>query len=644
MTYILSVVISLLSGLIIMFLIMRRIENHSLSPTDEISEQPNVSDEQLERLKCELDNVKKENDDIKEVVLTEKKKYEDIIARANQEIQKLTTALSQIKTSSETTIDIATSIDTSKLNDKISKLEKEIADLEEELEETEDSLTEERKRLKKKIEECSKLEEDNETQLKALKQKERELEEVQHELGSVRIELEEKLEEIQVKNDSLSFVQGVLIAPKVKDSDIKSLSELIDKIVIFIQGELRDCINHWKPIRNESFFKEEANIWANSRKKIWLRNKTTIAFVGEFSAGKTSIVNRILSQDKPDVPKLPVSTKATTAIPTYVTGGSKNKPLFAFLTPDNILKEIDNTTFSIVTKEVLEQVKGVSSLIKYFVLKYNNENLKDLSILDTPGFNSNDEEDAIRTIEVINECDALFWVFDVNNGTVNRSSIKTIKDNLTKPLYIVINKVDSKSKGEVDKVEQLIKQQLKDEGLQVHGFIRFSSKAPLSDIMSTIQKIQKVEEEEYIDLLNAKVNASIKIVSKECNEAKNVCDANRKNIYELDRNFEQVISVLLDDCQEVQEIPYYDPENGFLNFRDPNYKISVERKEEFDALLSKIGEEHISSLKALFRKQKPIVEESQKALEVHSDLRHTLNMLAEINEKLKKLTYQLENI
>lgn len=90
-----------------------------------------------------------------------------------------------------------------------------------------------------------------------------------------------------------------------------------------------------------------------------------------------------------------------------------------------------------MNKDVLGQVKGISSLIKYFVMTYDNSNLKDLSVLDTPGFSSNDQEDAERTIEVINECDALFWVFDVNAGTVNSSSIKLIKEHL-KNLFILL--------------------------------------------------------------------------------------------------------------------------------------------------------------------------------------------------------------
>ncbi len=37
-------------------------------------------------------------------------------------------------------------------------------------------------------------------------------------------------------------------------------------------------------------------------------------------------------------------------------------------------------------------VRSRSSLIKYFVMTYKNPNLNGLSILDTPGFNSNDSE------------------------------------------------------------------------------------------------------------------------------------------------------------------------------------------------------------------------------------------------------------
>jgi len=201
-------------------------------------------------------------------------------------------------------------------------------------------------------------------------------------------------------------------------------------------------------------------------------------------------VNRILSQDNPNIPQLPVSTKATTAIPTYIAGGSTVS--YSFISGDGKRKTILKDTFKKVSKDILDQVKGASSLIKYFVMTYKNPNLNGLSILDTPGFNSNDNKDRERTIDVINECDALFWVFDVNAGTVNRSSISIIKERLNKPLYVVINKVDTKADSEVQKVENLIKKTLSDAGLQVQQFIKFSSKAPLASIMNPIKGVNKI--------------------------------------------------------------------------------------------------------------------------------------------------------
>ena len=156
------------------------------------------------------------------------------------------------------------------------------------------------------------------------------------------------------------------------------------------------------------------------------------------------------------------------------------------------MKVIDENTFRMVSKETLDQVKGISALIKYFVMSYPNQNLQGLSVLDTPGFNSNDKEDRERTIDVINECDALFWVFDVNAGTVNRSSIAIIKEKLNKPLYVVINKVDTKPKSEFDKVDALSRKTLADEGLSVQQFIRFSSKTPLEQIMNPIQSVERI--------------------------------------------------------------------------------------------------------------------------------------------------------
>ena len=411
--------------------------------------------------------------------------------------------------------------------------------------------------------------------------------------------------------ESLSFVKEILTAEKAKDASVSKLYSKVNDIREYISEELKDVLSDiidFNANVNDALFGNGLDRWAVTAKKSWINGKTSVAFVGEFSAGKTSIVNRILSQDDPDIPRLPVSAKATTAIPTYISGGEG--VYYQFVTPNNDLKSISEGTFKKVTKEVLDQVEGVSALIQYFVMTYKNPNLAKMSILDTPGFNSNDKEDAERTIEVINECDALFWVFDVNAGTVNRSSIELIKKHLTKPLYIVINKVDTKAKSEVDKVEQLIRKTLADAKLEIQGFIRFSSRAPLSDIMNPIKSIRHdSDKENYIDTLLQALNAWQNEQKKDVKNSQNEADKIRRQSENLVQKYNNAMNALAGDCETVSNIPQY---NSRIFSRD-DYRMSQEQYQEMNELLEQIRDQHTGNLFSLYTQQIEKVKELENA-------------------------------
>ena len=415
---------------------------------------------------------------------------------------------------------------------------------------------------------------------------------------------------------SLSFVQEVLSASVGNDTETKLLYERVDNVCNYVKEELRDCIKFsFNRIDNENLFKEDLQKWAIVKKKHWIAGKTAIAFVGEFSAGKTSIVNRILSQDDPNVPLLPVGSEATTAIPTYIAGGVFTS--YNFVTPTNTKKKLEEDTFKKVNKDVLGQVKGISSLIKYFVMTYDNSNLRDLSVLDTPGFSSNDQEDAERTIEVINECDALFWVFDVNAGTVNSSSIKLIKEHLKKPLYIVINKVDTKAETEVNLVEQLIRKTLRDEGVSVNGFIRFSAKSPLSDIMDPIKSIKHDETQmsylanltNYLNKLSEELNTTLKVANQKQMECFNKCDS-------LMDDYERVIRNMRNDCDDAKRIPH-EEEHWF---RDNNYEMSKSEYSQLTQKLNKISTINVRQLLDSYNQQIEMSRLSHEAYSMYRDL------------------------
>ncbi len=645
--YFIYIAIALLLGVILGFLL-----NRKKSDSDKTQLEPKhkeLDESVIEPLRSTADRLEAENKELKQKlsealasrttdlssdsedrIRAIESKYKALLEEANQQCLQLD---QQLKDATRGGASIPPAQEQSAL---VAEMKKKISKLEDDLEDFEDEIEDLKKDLSKSKDKVTSKEQENEKLNKELEKSKKEGEELEEKLSSVRDTLADKVEELNCKMESLNFIQEILSAEELSTDDVNNLYKRISAFESFVKGPYLDLNAHlysnynslnWGDKSGSEALQEKkkwvmdnCDQWVASKRKSWLDKKTTIAFVGEFSAGKTSIVNRILSQDNPNIPKLPVSTKATTAIPTYIAGG--NAVSYSFISGDGQRKEILEDTFKKVSKEILDQVKGVSSLIKYFVMTYQNKNLNGISILDTPGFSSNDNEDRERTIDVINECDALFWVFDVNAGTINRSSISVIKEKLNKPLYIVINKVDTKPESEIRKVEQLIKSTLEKAGLQVEQFIRFSSKSPLENIMAPIRNVPRSESREsFVSHIHNDLNELLDVFDKAIKTSTQDIGEKTKTINEIKDDIEEGIKDLKDECDRLSSIPTHEThffgsnkfemsEDEYLVFSDLIEEISGERidyinkkvKESLDAT-AEIENEYSwqSSLQSSFR-------------------------------------------
>lgn len=553
-----------------------------------------------------------------------KKKYESLLSETQAQVENLN---EQLKQKVEGNSDEALKVKLAEIN----RLKKQITDLQEEVEEFEDELEDYKKKLRKRETENDELKQD-------VDDKNRELQKLKQGIAVVKVELEDTMIELSLKKEALSFVQEILSATIAEDSSTKELYGKVDAVINFVEDELKEPMRMYCNTSEEKeLFDSELYRWAGVTKKSWIQGKTTIAFVGEFSAGKTSIVNRILSQDDPSVPLLPVSTKASTAIPTYISGGIST--FYRFVSPDNKLKNISESTFKSVNKEILDQIKGVSSLFQYFVMTYKNKNLDKLSILDTPGFNSNDKEDAQRTIEVINECDALFWVFDVNAGTINRSSIDLIKKHLKKPLFVVINKVDTKSKGEVDGVEKLIGSTLRKENIKVMQFIRFSSKAKLEVIMGPVKSIKhSLIHDSYIETLLSKLADVITVLDKETktrNDEKIEMIQYENSIVEL---FNNAVEKLKESCESAAEIPQWTTHL----FTKDRFEMSAEEGNRLQNILMSISTEQIEYIYEVNETHAELSKAVQECISDYLEAKSEWLLFRDYHSKFKQLVKNLK--
>lgn len=522
--------------------------------------------------------------------------------------------------------------------DIVKKLQLETKKLKQDLEDAQDDIEDLKSKFKKEKSQLEGVIADKEAEFKKIQAMNEQLQEANDDLQK----------SINNKNTSLEFVQEILTA-KSADSDemIRAQHKAIDEVYNFIDGELYSCYdslvkskavvftNGWEGV-NEYYFGTGLKHWALNQRKTWLKGKTTIAFIGEFSSGKTSIVNRLLSQDKPNVPLLPVSTKATTAIPTYISGGISTS--YMYYSPDNQLKSITESTFTKVNKEVLDEVKGASRLIKYFVMSYNNPMLNGLSVLDTPGFNSNDSEDSERTIDVINECDALFWVIDINQGDARRQSLELINKYLTKPLFVVINKVDTKSQTEIQAVENKLRDTFKKAGIQVQGFIRFSQKEPLKSISAPLQRVKAEQKEidfiqdvlEMVQQTNSNLAGEEKNAQKRFSQMKRDCEeTNNSYLYSFRNNSEL--------AEEAASIPKWTTHI----IRSNKYEMDENSGNKLINILKDIREDTLDTYNrfpALIEFNKDIqkaYENYCNAKENHRQIKKCLDKLTELIKRLK---------
>lgn len=512
----------------------------------------------------------------------------------------------------------------------LKELRQQMEELEEEKEDMEDDL----RRAKNKTNELTE-------ELQALNLVKEKAQKLEAEIDMLKEAQQDLMEDKELKTQALSFVKEVLQAkPYEKQEGVSEAHAHIDDFVHLMREDFDDVLK--LAGRDPHVYSKDLNRWIASKKKPWLDGKISIAFVGEFSAGKTSIVNRLLSDDKEGAMTLPVSAKATTAIPTYISRSEKVAS-FSIVCPDDVRKIITKEVFEGVKKEVLDEVGGLSSLIKYFVMGYDNEALANMSILDTPGFSSNDAEDAQRTIEVINESDALFWVFDVNAGTINQKSLEIIKEHLKKPLYIIINKVDSKSPGEVKEVEALIRKTLEDKGVNFVKILPFSQKESLDDLKSVLREVQPGNSSSsFLEVVMQPVDEMVanakKYLAEIAEEKKKVIEVLDESKNLLDNNFD----VLAGWCEGLASLPTY--ETHF--FSSDKYEMSKEEGEEFFRLLAQIynpeGDDAIDLLKTQIEEYKDASELYGVILVREDEVQDKHDRFVELQEKLKRSIAKLK--
>ena len=155
-----------------------------------------------------------------------------------------------------------------------------------------------------------------------------------------------------------------------------------------------------------------------------LDDPVRLAFVGDFNAGKSSVINAILSAEGLS----PVGQLPETAIVTHMRHGEMQKA--RLVDQDGKVEEvfIKDAQALIAHQQNSPELKKRRAKLRHVEFILPSEMLRDVTLVDTPGLRSQNAEDDRRTLAHLVESDAVCWVFDANRGGASAQELATIWD------------------------------------------------------------------------------------------------------------------------------------------------------------------------------------------------------------------------
>jgi GTP-binding protein EngB required for normal cell division len=192
--------------------------------------------------------------------------------------------------------------------------------------------------------------------------------------------------------------------------------------------------------------------------RLRLREPIRLSFVGDFSAGKSSIINSLFRQAV-----APVDVKKATATICYFRYGDRRLVRLYFR--DGTSQELAIPLFqqlvnSAENDPVLgETVRNLSHADIFLPI----EVLRDVTIVDTPGFGSHAEAHDELTRKHLEDADAVCWVFD-SQDVAKKDEIERIRK-LPRHLrraFAIVNKAETKPPSERESLVRRVHEQCPD--------------------------------------------------------------------------------------------------------------------------------------------------------------------------------------
>ena len=270
-----------------------------------------------------------------------------------------------------------------------------------------------------------------------------------------------------------------------------------------------------------------------------------LPLVGEFSSGKTTLINALT-----DSKKLETATKPTTATIYEVHFGC-----------DSCHAKVVDEKGELHSVQDIADLKNSTLADAKVVTVFDTSNrVPSTTILvDTPGLSSPDPKHKQTLVNFLPKADGIMLVTDINQQITRSLTdfIETMK--LSKrPIYLILSKSDTKSESEIEAAKKYISDNCQIPLKQIA--VVSASTGSLDELYSLLDSIQKdkkdilkkVDSQRIKNIIDVMTN-HIDELMKASNSDKDLEVAIRRCQYELDkisRNIDRLIDSMSDDIEE----------------------------------------------------------------------------------------------
>jgi len=215
-----------------------------------------------------------------------------------------------------------------------------------------------------------------------------------------------------------------------------------------------------------------------SRRLVEAMNRPlSVAVVGEFNAGKSTLVNALLGEEV-----LPTGVLPTTAHTCYIQYGPRKTARVHYRNdaPDDWDIDVEpGEILEVNFEEARRRMEEHTDRIDHLEFLYPHPQLRSIHFRDTPGFNALEEGHDVTAADALEDAEAILWVFDAKQ-TLTRTEFDRLTEipESADRLVLVLNKIDALADEDLEELEAYVDDVI---GAEIAGAFPISAKEAIEN-------------------------------------------------------------------------------------------------------------------------------------------------------------------